>query len=215
MEDVFFNRKTQRTDRQKLLIVEGVDDALFLDQMLLHMDQDPATVGVCYAGGKDKLSAFLIQVKKSGPFTTGLVQKYAIIRDVDDSVQTCSAEISQLFSAAGEPQPEPGATTIREDGRGVGLYLIPAHQTTGSLENLVLASVDGHALMQPLESYLNSSVAAGGPSDHLGKRRAQAFLAAAAQPLCNGVGYATKRAIFDVGHDTFAGLRNFLADFLA
>lgn len=213
-DGVYFNRVVSqaRLDAETVILVEGVDDGYFLDEVLASIGANPSQVGVCLADGKEKMHVLLKAVLKSPSFTTGKIRRYAVIRDVDDSVQTCLNECQRLFTDAGEPCPAPNDFSVRSDGRSIGLFLLPNATSAGSLETLALQTVSGTPLLSATDSYLSSAVAHGGSNDHIDKRRMQAFLASWAKPLCNGVGWATRKGHFDVSAPELGELKVFLTD---
>jgi hypothetical protein len=216
VKGIFFERFKPRLNQQSVILVEGVDDAHFLDQILTDLNASPTEVGVCISEGKDKFSSLMGAMLKSPFFTTGRIVRYAIIRDVDSSIPKCMGELTSLFSEFGEPMPPPNNTVARTDGRNVGLFLMPSHDATGSLETLALDTVGEHELLVQADLYI--SLAAknfGGASDHIDKRRAQAFLASRSDPLCNGVGWASRQGVFDIQSPVLQPMKDFLKIFLA
>lgn len=211
-DGIFFSRvqSKARLDAETVILVEGVDDGYFLDTVLTSIGSNPDKVGVCLADGKDKLPILLKAVLKSPWFTSGKIKRYAVVRDVDESVLTCMEECRKLFSDAGEPFPEANSFSLRSDGRSNGLFLMPSAASIGSLETLALQTLGQSPLLGATDAYLASSVAHGGSADHLDKRRMQAFLASSANPLCNGVGWATRNGHFNINAPELNTLKDFL-----
>ncbi|POO54305.1 hypothetical protein CPJ18_02045 [Agrobacterium rosae] len=208
----FFTRSVgkSRLDVETVILVEGSDDGFFLDEVLTSIGALPENVGVCVAEGKDNFASLLQAMLKAPTFTNGKIRRYAVIRDVDDNLAKCKAECAKLFNGAGEPVPEPAAFASRNDGRHNGLFLMPSGAETGSLETLALGTLQDHPVLNAAHEYLVSSGEKGGSVDHLDKRRAQALLASISAPLCNGVGWATRRGLFDIGSPSLLELKNFL-----
>ncbi len=214
LEAKFFTRvfSKPRLDVPTVILVEGTDDGFFLDEVLTSINASPNEVGVCVADGKDNFSALLQVILKSPTFTSGKIRRYAVIRDVDDNLQTCLSECTSLFSQANEPLPQPGNFHIRSDGRHNGLFLMPSSAQVGSLETLALRTLQGHPIVAAADAYLSASVPNGGATDHLDKRRVQALLASMSSPLCNGVGWATRKGVFDVTSTSLQELKDFLVE---
>lgn len=210
----YFTRSTSkpRLDVSTVILVEGPDDGFFLDEVLTSINAPQDQVGVCIAEGKDNLGGLLQAVLKAPTFTSKKIKRYAVIRDVDENLNTCLSECNRLFADANEPQPQPNSFAQRSDGRHNGLFLMPSGTEVGSLETLALRTLGENAILAAADSYLTTSKEYGGASDHLDKRRSQALLASLSDPLCNGVGWATRRGHFNVESDSLQELKKFLVE---
>lgn len=184
----FFDRKHQRQDRESIVLVEGVDDAYFLDHLLSEIAADPQKVGICHVGGTSKFEEFLAAVLKSSAFVTGQVTRYVIVRDADDNAECAQLETHKILQNLGEPEPTAGAFAARPDGRKVGLYIFPEPGMAGDLEMLCMSSLVTDARAIKVVSHIDEIEKDFGALDKRSKRLVQSYLAAAADPICSGVG---------------------------
>jgi len=143
----FFSGPKGRSDRQNVLMVEGQDDAVFVDTLLFLVGAAPERVGVVYIEGKTKLEINVADLIKSRPFVTGQIRKYAIILDSDQAPEQTLAEAHRALTANGQPTPAHGV--FREDAKGVavGVFLIPSDVEAGDLEKLCLATLGTDGLL--------------------------------------------------------------------
>lgn len=214
MPEIYFNKSKNNLDVPYIFIVEGPDDAYFLDAVLHDIGADPNLVSVCLARGKDKFETTLGLILKSHAFTSGRIARYAIIRDADEDVHAAAADVSALLARLSEPQPASGTIADRPDGRKIGLYMFPGIGQSGDLEELCLKTAGANPPVTVASAYIDQSENLGGLVDHRSKRVAQSYLAISSFPLCAGVGWAMARGKFDVKSAALDELKEFLKQFL-
>lgn len=210
MKGKYFDSEKNDIERDYVIIVEGVDDANFLECLLENIGADPAAVSIAIAKGKDKIAALAGPMLKSHAFASGKIKGYAIIRDADQDLEKTKAEMASLLNRLGEPEPDVGSFISREDGRRVGLYFFPANGEAGDLEALTLRAANGADLVEVARKFIEDAAQAGGQADHISKRTAQAYLAVGSLPLCAGVGWAMKKQVFDINSGTLGEIKEFL-----
>ena len=211
MKGAYFDSEDNILSRECILIVEGVDDASFLECLLKDIGADPARVSIAVAKGKDLLGSLVGAMLKNHAFTSGVTRTYAVIRDADESVEQAKKEAKAIFDRFSEPVPDVGAFAERNDGRRVGLFLFPGDEQPGDLEELCMRSVhDG--LAAQAANFVAGIGEQGGKTDHLSKRTAQTYLAVASLPLCAGVGWAMKKGVFDVSSPQLEQIKSFLRE---
>ncbi len=184
----YFDQITPRFEREKVIIVEGTDDAIFLDLLMDSMGIDTQEIGVCIANGKDKIFDLIETMKLSPSFTSKKIRGYAVIRDVDAEPSKSLDEISKIFRDLAEPQPSHGQFVTRSDGRIVGLYLMPDFYARWKFGNLAVETIPENVLLKAAATFVKTSEDIGGRNSHTNKRHVQAFLAIASLP------FATVRA---------------------
>lgn len=212
MAEIFFNKNKNTTNRSRIILVEGPDDAYFLESVLLEIGADPESISICIARGKDRMEVTLGSILKSSDFTQERIKGYAIIMDADDSAQNSTLELHKVLTRLGEPNPPAGGFTNRQDGRKLGLYLFPDNSTAGDLETLCLSTIQSSPLKTHAETFANT--APGGQADHLRKRQNQAYLSVASNPMCAGAGWASTRGVYDLKSATLDNLKAFLRTLL-
>lgn len=210
----FFNSDENLLDREIVIVVEGKDDANFFDVLLTSLSADPNRVSVVIAQGKSKIRSTINSLLKSSSFADGTIRRYAIVRDADSPFQTAQTEVGDMMEQLGEPRVTSGNISEREDGRFVGFFLIPNSNDDGDMEALCMRSVGGTASATLAEQYIADAETESGAFNQRNKRLAQAYLAISSGDLCNGVGYATTRGKFGVGHAAFQPLTTFIQELL-
>lgn len=216
MTNIFFElgqeKGNARANREKVIFVEGADDAHFLDILLDQLGASPENTGVVTVNGKGNFPSQLKLFAKSPAFTTGKIKRVCIIRDADDSVDgAVSATRSAFFNAFGI-SPNHGEFTSK-DNVDFGFFIMPNSLENGDLEKLCLSTVIGNELESRAADFLNSLEAE--PVDQYYKRKAQVYLAGHVGELCRGAGLGFKRGHFDDTSPNLDELKEFLRDLLA
>jgi len=215
MANIFFDigqkNNNTRNDREKLLFIEGTDDAYFLDRILANVNADPDYVGLVTVGGTGQFLSNIKSFSKSSQFTTGKNKGLVIVRDVDEDFNGVSNEMAQLFFSLFGVVVRHGEIVVL-DGRAYGFFLMPGQDRAGDLERLCLDTVEGKVLALKSYEFLNSVEPV--PSDQVFKRLAQVYLAGHVGALCRGAGRGFNRGQFDDTHAILNPLKEFLSDFI-
>ena len=212
----YFEGPQGRKHMERLLIVEGADDAYFFDSILADINANPARTGIIYLNGKDALKKEFGPFIKSGPFRHGAVNTYAIVRDADLNPSAAVTETHTILRTYGEPEPPPGTFVAAPSGRTgrVGLLILPSATEPGDLEEVCLRTVVGEALLNRVDVFLGETVTAGGPIDDLSKRKVQTYLANKHGSLCRGPGRGFAVGHFNRGHSSLMAIQEFCRQLL-
>lgn len=214
MQGTYFDGPTGRQALPNVIFVEGKDDALFIDILLLELGANPNCVGVCYVDGKDNFERALGVFLKTSAFISGTVERYAVIRDADDNFERTLKAMNKTLRKLKEPVFDADNFTVRDDGRRIGLFIVPDHQTSGDLERLCISTVNEGDLGRFAQSYIIAAQERFGVLKKESKRIAQAYLAICPGELCSGVGLGSKNGAFNIRSQKLISLTNFLRQLL-
>lgn len=215
MPNIFFDiaqeKNSARLDREKLIFVEGTDDANFLDLLLSTAGADPEKVGVITVGGKGNFSSQLNLFSKSRPFTTGITKKVCIIRDADDNPQREVLSTQEIFNRIFKVSTSHNSLTLQNNVE-FGFFMMPSATEKGDLEKLCLSTVTGSELDILADNFFKSL--ANPPVDKEFKRKAQVYLAGHKGELARGAGQGFKNGYFDITSSNLDEIKSFLAKFI-
>jgi hypothetical protein len=214
MANIFFDvgqqNNNSRNDRPKLILLEGTDDAYFIDLLLEMANASPSEVGIVTVGGKGGFENQIKNLKKSTPFTKGKIKGIAIIRDADESFDRSCDETSKTLERQFGVKLRHGEIKIYNDLL-FGFFILPGGNMDGDLERLCLSTVEDSSLFSRSQQYLmDSNIAA---NDQFFKRQAQVYLAGMPNELCRGAGLGFKKEMFDKMHPALNALKDFLSSF--
>lgn len=165
-----------------LLLVEGIDDARFMDAFLKSMNK--SGIQIARVGGTPNFGPFLSGTLANARNLSQL-NKLAIIRDADNDPQAAFQSLCALLTRANfhaPPQP-----WIALPGRlSVSVAILPDENSTGNLEDLCLRALEenyeGMKALQCVDSYLFCRNPAIVPNSQRSKARLHSYLAVADEP---------------------------------
>ena len=123
--------------RKHCYLVEGTDDAVFMDQLLKISNHDPTLVCVMETNGRDNLARFLQVFSKIPEFTSGNIASIVVMFDADDAPGKAEQLVHNAYDQVGMEKPKPGEF-LNKTIPGTGLYLFPGNGRTGNLENIFI-----------------------------------------------------------------------------
>lgn len=209
----YFDGPSSPQGRRTLFLVEGADDAFFLDTILWESSANPNDVGIKYIQGKTAFDLNIADLIKTREWVTGAVQRFAIVVDGDDDPVGAEQGIGAALGALSLPTPKHGEVLTFDTDRRVGLFVVPSNAETGHLEKLLLSTVAGTPLHVAASNFVNSNDTARPENAHL-KRVMQAYLACV-PPDVRGGGRAFKLGEFDHASSNLDGIRKFVKLMLA
>jgi hypothetical protein len=214
MSGRFFSTSKGAVDREKVLFVEGEDDAFFFDKLLDLKGADPNTVGIVYLHGKYKLDENIGIFKRTRLFQEGRPRKLAIVLDADASGQNALADVQRILRTHGLPAPNHGAFEQRAGSPDIGILIIPSVESDGDLEKICLGTLGDDPRLVRIEEFQEEYQQSFGRLDRIYKRRAAIFLACS-KAETRGVGRAFQSSnLFDHGHQSLDEIKSFLDRFL-
>lgn len=182
----YFGDLPEIAERPTLFVVEGQDDAYFLDAILHEESAPVASVGIKIILGTGNLNANVSDLSKSRAWMTKQIQKVAFVLDSDEDSSAAERRVGRALQAVALPAAKHGAQTSTSSGQTIGLFLLPSGSDTGHLEKLLLSTVAGDKLATESAAFF----AAHGPSmteNNRLKRVMQIYLACSPKD-CRGCG---------------------------
>jgi hypothetical protein len=201
--------KTQfRLEKQKLLLVEGMDESYFFAAILELLDKRKEVQIYAY-NGKDKLDDELFAIALMPGFS--LLETVAVVRDADEDPGASfnstirSLHRAQLYSPA-RPEQYAGANPR------VGVFITPGNSRKGSLETLCIEELADYSIHECIHKFLDC-VAATRPDQPIrnkAKAIVQSFIATAPDSHVRLLGEAARSGCFNLEHKSYQGITNFL-----
>ena len=128
------------TDRRAMLLVEGVQDALFCEAVLEYLDLFDR-VQIVEAGGRPKIPVALQDIARSRAVRLNILLKLGILQDADRSAEKSQSNVVGALQTAGLPVPSKCPTPENADTPVVSIFITPDNRSQGSLEDLCLSSL--------------------------------------------------------------------------
>ena len=194
-------------EQEKLLVVEGADDARLFKALMRYIGV--SGIQVFKAGGKDNIRKMLKVIPSSPGYSK--VTSIGVVRDADVNADSALQSVRDALKAANLPSPDAPLSLV-EDGIKVAVLIAPHGELSGAIEDVCLESVAGDAAMGCAQDYLNcikDSVAESEQPNNLRKARLQAFLASRKQPGLR-LGEAASAGYWDFEHAAFEPFKRLL-----
>jgi len=218
----------------KLLLVEGIDEIIFLSALMnnLHnwntttdrnilyklgnckettvLDKpDGDKIQIISVGGKTKFrSEFSVFIKSPG-FKN--LKSLAFIRDADDSFQSAFDSIVDVLRENNIPFPDTPAIYTKTQPR-VGIYIMPDNKSAGTLETLCLNSKVNCPFLACTDSFIQciSNYFPNKVVTHIDKRRSLVYLSAMHE-VDNRLGIGAQKGYWDLNNCCFNNLTSFVS----
>ena len=130
------------TDRQAMLLVEGVQDALFCEAILNHLKLSDK-VKIAAAEGRPKIAGALKNIAQLRSVRFNTLLKLGIIQDADQSAESSKSEVVEALQSAGLPIPAEKSACPITDSPVTSVFIAPDNRSQGSLEDLCVSSLSG------------------------------------------------------------------------
>ena len=188
------------------LLVEGNDQRNFFDVVIDQLSL--SNIQIQNFGGVDELKGFLRGFVAMPKFP--MVQSLGIVRDAEKTAKGAFDSVQSSLSSAGLPVPaKPGKRTTGSNP-AVTTLILPDETRQGMLETLLCDSFAGLPVEQCIDGFFNCLQGVPGmlvnKSD---KARARAYILTKPEPHVS-VGVAAQKGYWDLGHNVFSNLQNFL-----
>ena len=197
-----------------VILVEGEDDGIFLEQLFDSRGEDPTRIQILFIKGISKLWSYLSALTKSPIFVEGSIKGICVIIDADrDFAQTETFARSQFRKSN---LAEPASSSIEEkDGVRIGLYILPNSSDNGELEDLIIGTLSHETRIIDAQALLTKHTPPQADFKKRSKRVLQISLALSDTDLCAGIGRGIRNGAFEVNTANFSDLNEFLDRFLA
>ena len=187
------------------LLVEGNDQRNFFQAFLNHVGR--SDVRVHDFGGVHELRGFLLALVDAPRFRE-TVRSIGIVRDAECSAPAAFQSVRSSLERAGltapaRPEERSGAEP------SVSVLILPDGSRPGMLETLLCETFAATSMDECIDAFFECAEALGESVDRPYKARARAYLATRPDPHLS-VGVAAKRGYWDLDHDAFGNVRDFL-----
>ncbi len=151
-----------------LVLCEGKEDLLVIQTLAKHAGLEGKLTFQQY-GGKDKLRAYLHQLKASPEYARGEYSRILVTRDADSdfasSWQALKDSIAEAYSCE---TTTPGEWIKIENGPEIAAWIIPGPGKTGMIETLCLESsrTKSPKVLECLDSFMSCLTTAHGGEAH-------------------------------------------------
>lgn len=198
--------KPIRIESPVQLLVEGNDQRNFFEAFIDHLSLE--NIQVQDFGGVSELRGFL-RALVDAPGFHGTVQSVGIVRDAETSATGAFQSVRSSLQNAGLPVPD--SPERRTGARPtVTALILPDENRQGMLETLLCESFAATPVDQCIDGFFECverlpDVSLSRPD----KARARVYLTTKPEPHLS-VGVAAKRGYWDLRHDVFSRVRDFL-----
>ena len=196
-------------EQECLLLVEGIEDARFLDAFLKQgLGKD--NVQLVQVGGKYNFRDFITKLIKAADSFPNL-RSLGMVRDADDNPEAAFLSLRGALQDAGLPVPAQPWSAVAADSLTVSVAILPDGSSPGDLEELCLRSIEtrNRDAVNCIESYIDCMEQAGAPSSPTSKAKLYAYLATGSHPGLR-IGEAAESGVWDWQSPAFEELRQFL-----
>ena len=159
--------------KNKLLLVEGRNDKLFLESLIRHININDIQI-VSYEG-KDNLKNTLKTLKTDANFRK--VSTIGIIRDADNDFNSAFDSVKTALSNSNLTIPQ---TPLYKTGSNpsISIYIMPNNQDAGDLEKLIIDTLQQDPILLCVSNYFDCvSKITGTTHPKLHKASIQVYLA--------------------------------------
>ena len=145
--------KLTDTDHRAMLLVEGVQDALFCEALLEHLGVSNKVL-IVESGGRPNIPARLKDVSMSNNVQSGTLLKLGVLQDADLSAEGSQSDVISALRNAGLPIPLGNTASQNADTPVVSIFITPDNRSQGSLEDLCLSSLTADKVLH-LNEYVD------------------------------------------------------------
>ena len=127
-------------DRQAMLLVEGVQDALFCEAILEHLNLSDK-VKIVAADGRPKIAGALKNIAQLRSVQLNTLLKLGVLQDADQSAESSKSDVVKALQSAGLPIPAEKFACPITDSPSTSVFIAPDNRSQGSLEDLCVRSL--------------------------------------------------------------------------
>ena len=187
------------------LLVEGNDQRNFFEAFIDHLSLK--NIQIQNFGGVNELRNFLLAFVNMPNFQT--VQSIGIVRDAEKSAKGALQSVQSSLKRAKLPEPKNSAERT-ETSPAVAVLILPGDGRSGMLETLLCESFADTSVDRCIDDFFTCVENLPDVSiKNSDKARAHAYLTTKPDPHFS-VGVAAKNDYWDLDHDIFGNIRDFL-----
>lgn len=208
----YFKEGESNYGHEVIILVEGKDDALLLDRLLLTINAPQSSFRVIVCGGFSAIEKHLNLISKSIEFMTS-IKRIAVITDADEDFKTRYDTIVKCLTRCHMGTPASGSW-CEHGNKKYGLFIFPNNCDPGDLEEFALKNIRDQDLIDCIKSFLEPLLNANPELGKHSKRQMQVYLAVKSKRIRHTVGWAFKDGTIEASKDCFPSLLGFLEDAL-
>ena len=194
------------------LLVEGNDQKNFFEALTKFLGIEHS-VQIRNFGGTQDLHGYLLTFRDMRGFDKD-VKRIGIVRDAESDFTAAFSSVCSSFDNANLPAPVYHGT-FTDSSPSVGVIILPGENQTGMLETLLCRTISECDINACINEFFECiKCKAGIHVRRVEKARARVFLTTRPDPHLS-VGVAAKRGYWDLGHDEFKGVRDFLLELVS
>lgn len=187
------------------LLVEGNDSRNFFEAFIEHLSL--ANIQIQNFGGIYELRGFLRALVNAPDFQT--VQSIGIVRDAETSAERAFQSVQSSLERAKLPMPDSPAERT-DTSPAVTVLILPGDNRQGMLETLLCESFADDLVEECIDGFFKCVGSLPDVSiERSDKARAHAYLTTKPNPHFS-VGVAAKNDYWDLNHNVFSTVRDFL-----
>ena len=193
--------------KPKIILVEGKDEENFLDALLKN--EGIEDIQIFPFDGKDNLKGYLGAITKTSGFEK--VKSIGIIRDADDNPGGAFQSVTDALRAEKLNPPKWPASFNSQNGRKIGVFILPGEGRPGMLESLCLKTIP-EALAKCIDSFLSCAKEKDRRQPkNTDKARCRAFLSTMEEDVPS-LGIAAQKGLWEWDSGPFKPLLDFLKE---
>lgn len=210
MKSIYFDLHNPSYDFEYLFLVEGKDDALFLELLFSQIPVNKDTSRIIVCEGTSGIGKHLSLLVKSFAFFNR-VKSVSLFRDADNDFNEALSEIHRALKRYKLPEPGNSKFVI-ENGKKFGVYLFPRPDENGDLERLALELAEESEELKESNDFIDRIFARNPAQDKIYKRKVQTYLAAVSPKIRQTVGWAFKDGTISVPLNSVPTLAAFIKE---
>lgn len=197
--------KAEEIESNIQLLVEGNDQRNFFRAFVEHLSIE--NIQIQNFGGVNELSGFLLAFVKMPDF--GAVQSIGIVRDAEMSAKSAFQSVRSSLKKVKLPIPQKSGEPSNPNP-AVTVLILPDENRRGMLETLICESFADTSVDQCIDGFFTCVENSASVSiKNTDKARVHAYLTTKSDPHYS-VGVAAMNGYWDLNHDTFRNVRDFL-----
>lgn len=209
----FFIENENKFHFERLLIVEGIDDAYFFDKLLEILDADESTTRILMMKNND-VGNYYKSLSKQREIISGYTKKILFITDSDeDYIATTSKIINDLKRLDVNIDSDNLFHSVQNRIHLVGFTTLPSINENGNLERVCLRTLGNDGKLHLVKKFYESIEKEFGTLNKRYKRLSFIYLACVPNET-RGVGKSFHDGIFHTDHECLTPIIDAIKEFL-
>ena len=210
------SKKLVSAGGKKLLLVEGKDEENFFKA--LFEKKNIKAIQIIKCGGKDQFKDKIKAITKLPNFDEA--ESLAVMQDADRSADAAFESVCSILKKNGLPFPKKPETFSPGPAKAgfpkAGVFIVPGGGKSGSLETLLLSTVEPKSLLECVDSFMDCAKKASEsngykPPKNMDKARCRAFLSSMERDTPS-LGVAAQKGCWNLQSDKLQPVLRFLKE---